>query len=352
MHSVQAMKDARVFVVGGAGFVGSNLVKKLLALGAGKVLVIDNLLSAQRENLPLEDERLVFVEGSAADPAVLKALEDEYDYGYHLACFHGNQNSMADPIADHDNNTLPTLMLCERIKDFKTLKKIVYSSAGCTVAKKTYEDAEATTEDAPVSLYLDSPYQFSKIFGEFYFNYYHGRYGVPVVKVRFQNVYGPGEVLGAGVWRGTPSTVWRNVTPTFIYRALKGMPLTVENKGIATRDFIYVDDIVAGLILAALNGEAAGVYNLASGVETSISDLANTIIALAGSGEIQFMPERPWDHSGKRFGSTEKSRKELGFQAEVPIREGLERTVKWTRENLSFIEQNMEKHKAHYRPQA
>ena len=110
---------------------------------------------------------------------------------------------MADPLADHENNTLTTLKLYERIKDFERIRKVVYASAGCTVAEKTFDDAEATSEDAPVSLYLDSPYQISKIIGEYYSNYYLARHGLPAVKARFQNVYGPGEVLGAGRWRGT-----------------------------------------------------------------------------------------------------------------------------------------------------
>ena len=97
---------------------------------------------------------------------------------------------------------------------------------------------------------LDSPYQISKVVGKFYAVYYHGRHDLPTVRARFQNVYGPGEILGAGRWRGTPATVWRNVTPAFVYRALKGMPLQLENEGLATRDFIYVGDIVDGLLAA------------------------------------------------------------------------------------------------------
>ena len=158
---------------------------------------------------------------------------------------------MADPLADHENNTLTTLKLFEALKDHERLKRVVYASAGCTVAEKTFDGAEATQEDAPVSLWLDSPYQISKIVGEYYSNYYFARHGLPVVKARFQNVYGPGEVLGAGRWRGTVNTVWRNVTPTFIYKALKHEALPVENGGIASRDFIYVDDMAAGLIACA-----------------------------------------------------------------------------------------------------
>ncbi len=337
--------DQKICVVGGAGFVGANLVKELLRQNAREVVVIDNLLSAEKENLP-EDSRVTFYEGSVTDDAILARLSDDLDYAFQLATYHGNQSSMADPIADHDNNTFTTLKFYERIKGFKRLKKVVYSSAGCTVAEKTFDTAHATDEDAPVSLYLDSPYQMSKIFGEFYSNYYFKAYELPVVKARFQNVYGPGEVLGAGRWRGTPATVWRNVTPTFIYQAIKSMALTVENGGVATRDFIYVDDIVAGLIACALKGTPGGVYNIASGKETSIKELAELINEIAGNKTPITDPgKRAWDRSGKRFGSTDKSKSELGFEAKTGIREGLEKTVAWTKDNLAFIETCMAKHR-------
>ena len=140
--------------------------------------------------------------------------------------------------------------------------------------------------------------------------------GVPTVKARFQNVYGPGEVLGAGRWRGTPHTIWRNVTPTFVYKALKGEALPVESGGVATRDFIYVDDIVAGLLACAQRGEPGGVYNLASGVETSILELAEVINELAGNATpIALSGARDWDRSGRRHGDPAKARAELDFEA-------------------------------------
>src|SRR5207248_10464216 len=122
----------------------------------------------------------------------------------------------------------------ERLRSIKSLRRVVYSSAGCTVAEKTFDKANATTEESPVSLWLDSPYQISKIIGEFYSNYYFKQCGLPVVKARFQNVYGPREILGAGQWRGTSATVWRNVIPSFVYRAIKQMPLRVDNGGVAS----------------------------------------------------------------------------------------------------------------------
>lgn len=342
---MSGFQDVHVLVSGGAGFVGSNLVRRLLEAGAARVHVVDNLLSSERANLP-EDARVVLSEASIAGEELLAGLSDSYDYVFHLATYHGNQSSIHDPLGDHANNTLTTLRLYERLKDFSRPWRIVYSGAGCAVAEKTFGEATATEETDCVNLMMDSPYSMSKIFGEFYSVYYHNRHKLPVVRARFQNVYGPGEVLGAGQWRGTPATVWRNVVPTFVYKALKGEPLPVENGGIATRDFIYVADIVEGLLALALRGEPGDVYNIATGEETSILELAERINALTGNAAgIALKPARDWDHSGKRFGSTAKAREKCGFTAKVPLVEGLARTVAWTRENLPRIEACIAKHR-------
>lgn len=332
------MTNQSILVTGGAGFVGSRLVRHLLELGAGPVVIVDNLLSSERINVP-EDQRVTLLEQSAADDALLSSLGDEFDYVFHLSTFHGNQNSIADPLADHANNTLPTLKLFERLRHFTRIKKVVYSGAGCALAEKTFDAAHATEESDLVSLHHnDSPYSMSKIFGEFYSAYYFKQFKLPVVRARFQNVYGPGEFLGAGKWRGTPATVWRNVTPTFIYKALDGQRLPLENEGIATRDFIYVEDVARGLVACAVSGRAGEAYNIASGVETSIRELATRIIELTGNtAGLELLPRRSWDHSGKRFGSTRKSERELGWTARVPLDEGLSRTVAWTRANFDTI---------------
>jgi nucleoside-diphosphate-sugar epimerase len=333
------LNDASLLVVGGAGFVGSNLVRAALDARANRIVVVDNLLSSERENLP-DDARVELIEGSIADDAVLDQLSDEFDYVFHLATYHGNQSSIADPLADHENNLITTLKLFERLKSFTRVRKVVYSASGCTLAPhEVYDGAEPTTEDGPVPLDLDSPYQISKVVGEFYSVYYHRQHGLPTVRARFQNVYGPGEVLGAGRWRGTPATVWRNVTPTFVYRALKGLPLVLDNGGVASRDFIFVEDIVHGLIACASSGAPGDVYNLASGAETTIRRLAELIRELSGSSSaLELGPRRPWDHSVLRFGSTEKARRDLGFAAEVALEDGLRRTIDWTRDNIELIE--------------
>jgi len=331
-------------VVGGAGFVGGNLVREQLARGADRVVVVDNFLSSELENVP-EDPRVELREGSIADDAILGGIDDEFEHVFHLATYHGNQSSIADPLADHEHNLITTLKLFEHVKDFTRLRKLVYAASGCTLAPHTYGEAEAVEEDGPVPLDLDSPYQISKVVGEFYAVYYHRMHGLPTVRARFQNVYGPGEILGAGRWRGTPATVWRNVTPTFVYRALKGLPLQLDNEGRASRDFIYVGDIVEGLLACAEKGEPGDVYNLASGAETSIRELAEKILELSGSSaELELGPAREWDRSGHRFGSPEKARRKLGFEARVGLDEGLRETIEWMRANMELIDRCVQRH--------
>jgi nucleoside-diphosphate-sugar epimerase len=341
---VEAFCGQTILVVGGAGFVGSNLVRMLLLAAPQEIVIIDNLLSAEAANVP-DVPAVTFIQDSITSASLLDRLTDDFDYIFHLATYHGNQSSIHNPLQDHANNTLTTLMLYEKIKGFRRPKKVVYSSAGCTVAAKTFDEVEATTEDAPVSLYHDSPYQISKIIGELYSNYYFTQYRLPVVKARFQNVYGPGEILGAGAWRGTPATIWRNVVPTFVYKALHGLPLPVENRGMATRDFIYIDDICRGLVACALRGQPGEVYNLASGRAVAILELAQLLNQMtANPAGIDYVPQRAWDHAGKRFGSTVKAKNDLDFEASVGLHEGLAATVAWTRENLALIQRCIDKH--------
>lgn len=339
------MKNKKILIVGGAGFVGSNLCHHLLADHDPKeIWIVDNLLSSDISNVPL-DQRVRFIFGSIADDRILRQLPNDLEIVFHLACYHGNQSSIADPIADHDNNTLTTLKLFEHLHRFSKLEKVVYAAAGCAVAEKTFDDAKPTPEDAPVSLFHDSPYSISKLVGEMYGNYYWQRYKLPFVKARFQNVYGPREILGAGRWRGTVHTVWRNVVPTFIWKSLHGEALPLDNGGNASRDFIFVEDMARGLEACAEIGQPGEAYNLASGVETSIGDLAHMINAITGNKTpVDMRPARDWDRSGKRFGSTEKSKEKLRFIASVGIEEGLKRTVDWTISNMNTIKESMLSH--------
>lgn len=346
----ETFSGKNVLVVGGAGFVGSNLVRQILAQEPRKLTIVDNFLSADPVNVP-NHKAVKLVSGPITNERILRELDEDLDYAYHLACFHGNQSSIHDPLMDHENNNFTSLRLFERLKDIKTLKKVVYSAAGCAVAAKTFDGASATTEDAPVSLFHDSPYSISKLVGEMYGNYYFTRNGMPFVKARFQNVYGPGEILGAGRWRGTPATVWRNVTPTFVWKSLHGEALPVENGGVASRDFIFVEDMARGLMACGLRGEPGEIYNLGSGAEVTIRQLAERINEATGNKTpIAMTPARDWDRSGQRFAAIDKAREKLGFVAQVKHEDGVRRTVEWTRANRDTILRCMMQH-AHFVPQ-
>lgn len=348
----EAFRGARVLVVGGAGFVGSNLVAALLGFQPALVTIVDNLLSADGSNIP-EHQGIAFELGSIADDRVLARLPRTFDYVFHLACYHGNQSSIADPFADHENNTITSLKLFHWLSEGPAPKKVVYAAAGCSVAAKTWGEPAATSEDAPITLFHDSPYSMSKLIGELYGNYFFRRSGLPFVRARFQNVYGPREILGAGRWRGTPHTVWRNVTPTFIWKSLAGEALPLENAGLASRDFIFVEDLVEGLLRCALSGTPGEAYNLASGVETSIRTLAETINRLTENATpVALKPARDWDNSGRRYGDPAKSEAALGFVAATPIEQGLRRTIDWTRANRDLIARCMAQHEPFLRQRA
>ena len=213
-------------------------------------------------------------------------------------------------------------------------------------ARSDWRIADLMRPDQPVSLYHDSPYSISKIIGELYGNYYFQRHGLPFVKARFSNVYGPREILGAGQWRGTVHTVWRNVIPSFIWRSLHGEALPLDNGGNASRDFIFVEDMARGLMACGLRGAPGEVYNLATGTETTILELAKLINENTGNTvPPDLRPAREWDHSGKRFASIEKASLALDFRAENDIREGLRRTVEWTVANRELIAGCMARHR-------
>ena len=344
------MNNSKVLITGGAGFVGSNLAHYLFDnYDLKELIIVDNLISSEMVNVP-KGENINFIYGSIADDMILSLLPDDINYVFHLSCYHGNQSSIANPIEDHKNNNFTSLKLFNKISKLNSLQKVVYAAAGCAVAEKKYGQVGATSEDAPVSLFHDSPYSISKLVGEMYGNFYFQHNQLPFVKARFQNIYGPREILGAGVWRGTMHTVWRNVIPTFIWKTLKNEEITLFAEGLASRDFLFVEDVVKGLIACALRGEPGEAYNLASGVETTIKALAEMIIHITGSkSNIKLMPKRKWDNSGNRFGDPTKSKEKLGFIAREDISGGLEKTIDWTLQNRNLIQQSIERHNYYFK---
>ena len=309
-------------VIGGAGAIGSCLVRRLLARDAEQLAVIDDLSSGYDWLLP-SDVRVRFTKSDVCRLFDLRLVVDR-PLIFHLAAFFANQNSVDHPREDLHTNGLGTLTALMWAAEHGA-QRFVYASAGCSIAGHGVDTP--IREDMPVSLTLDTPYQITKALGEFYCNYFDAR--VPTVRCRFFNSYGPGEVPGA----------YRNVIPNFIWRALHGEPLIVTGTGEETRDFIYVEDLVSGLLASSeVPGACGHAFNLGTGVQTRIIDLAEMIIkACRSTSLIQFAPRRPWDRSTHREADIGKARATLGFSPVVSVREGIERTVDWFRENRQRI---------------
>lgn len=323
-----AYKGKKILVTGGAGAIGSNLTRTLAELGAEKVIVFDDLSSAERWSVP-SLPNVLFVEGDVLDEVKLKRVFfEEPEYIFHLAAFFANQNSVDHPERDLMVNGMGTLRLLEYATLSKAkVKRFVYASSGCSIYGSS---APLPLKEEFMSLHLSSPYQITKMLGELYCNFFLHHYGVPVVKTRFFNSYGPGEVPGQ----------YRNVIPNFIYWAMKGKPLPITGTGKETRDFTYVMDIVDGLLRSGVYENIIGEeYNLASEVETNIKGLAEMINKIVGNpAGINFTERRKWDTKSRLLASVDKARKLIGYDPKTNFDEGLKNTIKWFKDNWDNIE--------------
>jgi nucleoside-diphosphate-sugar epimerase len=321
----QSYAGITILVTGGAGAIGSNLTRALGKLGAKLVIVLDDLSSASRWNVPALSN-VLFVEGSILDEVELKRVFSEGpEVVFHLAALFANQNSIDHPETDLLVNGLGTLKLLQ-YSQLTGVKRFVYASSGCSIYGS---DAPLPLTEEYMSLNLSTPYQITKMLGELYGNFFHHHYGLGVVKARFFNSYGPGEVPGQ----------YRNVIPNFIYWAMLGQPLPITGTGEETRDFTYVEDIVDGLLRAGHFEAAVGQeFNLASGVETRISDLAEMINAQVGNkGGIKFTEKRKWDTKSRLLASVERAQTLIGYRPRTQLVAGLANTIAWYRENWEVI---------------
>jgi UDP-glucose 4-epimerase len=322
---VKAYADQCVLVTGGAGAIGSNLCQALLRLGVKKAVVLDDLSSAERWSVP-EDPRVLFVHGSVLDERDLKRVFAERPWVvYHLAALFANQNSIDHPENDLMVNGLGTLKVLQ-YAHLTGVERVVYASSGCSV----YGKSPLPLREDFLSMDLDTPYQITKMVGELYCNFFANFYGLQIVRTRFFNSYGPGEIPGR----------YRNVIPNFIYWALRGEALPITGTGRETRDWTYVGDIVDGLLRAGTMKEAVGeAINLASGTETRVMDLARWINEEAGNpAGVRHIERRRWDTKDRLLASVDKAKSTLGWEPRTEFRDGLRRTVEWFRAHWTEIQ--------------
>jgi len=326
MDYIQYYKGKIVLVTGGAGAIGSNLTRALAKAGAKMVIVLDNLSAGYKWNVP-SLPNVMFVEGDITNDTDLKRVFNEKpEIVFHLAAFFANQNSVDYPEKDLWVNGFGTLKLLEYSR-LTGVKRFIYASSGCSIYGSS---APLPLKEEFMSMNLSTPYQITKMLGELYCNFFYNHYGLPVVKTRFFNSYGPGEVPGQ----------YRNVIPNFIYWAMKGLPLPITGTGEETRDFTYVMDLVDGLLRAGYYEQAIGQeFNLASGKETRIIDLANMINeAVGNTAGVKYVSRRKWDTKTRLLASIEKAKKLVGYEPKTEFKEGLINTIQWFKENWDKIE--------------
>ena len=315
----------KILVTGGAGYIGSHLVDALMAQGH-QVYVVDDLSTGKIENIRhhLGNERFHFVNDSILNQALMERIIAQVDLIYHLAAVVGVKYVVEDPLRAILTNVRGTETVLELA--YKYWKKAIVASSSEIYGKST---AVPLTEDGdrvlgPTSVGRWS-YSASKAIDE-YFALAYAKRGLPVVIVRYFNSYGP---------RLDPKG-YGSVIAKFIGQALRGEPLTVYSDGQQTRCFTYVDDTVRGTILAATVREAEGeVFNIGSSRETTILELARLVKELVGSSsEIVHVPYvqaygPDFEETRRRVPDVSKAERILGFRAQVPLEEGLKKTIEW-----------------------
>jgi len=302
---------SHVLITGGCGFIGANLVRFLVDRTDWEIRVVDDLRAGKVEYLP--DGSADVPIGEVKESEVLEPALDGVDAVVHLASQTGVAPSVENPVADFEGNAVATFRVLDGCRR-RGVERFVFASSGAAVGEVVGPIHEEVVPK-PVS-----PYGASKLSGEAYARAFAASYGTQTVALRFSNVYGPF------------SPHKRNAVPNFIKRLLSGEPIVIYGDGSQTRDFIFVDDlcdaIQRSLLTEGIGGE---VFQVATGVETSVLDLASLLQDVMGSpGEILFEPRRP----GEVYKSSvdiSKIRSALGFDPRVDLTEGLARTADWYR---------------------
>ena len=256
----------RVFITGGAGFIGSHLIERLLAAG-NTVRVLDNLSTGKRENLPTHPQ-LEFVLGDIRDRDLVSESARGMDVIVHLAAVASVQASVDDPTGTHETNFDGTLHLLEAARKEK-IRRFLYASSAAVYGDNTR--IPLTEEETPNPL---SPYAADKLAGEYYLRFYHAKFGIGTTAFRFFNIFGP---------RQDPSSPYSGVISIFIERVSRGEPVTLFGDGRQTRDFVYVGDL-AGLLVRALTlPETVGqTINVGRGLQCSLLELLEALEKLIG----------------------------------------------------------------------
>jgi UDP-glucose 4-epimerase len=318
----EASHSARVLVTGGAGFIGANLVRLLLRHG-WSVIVLDNFSSGRREyldGLPVQ-----VVEGDILDRDLVTELVPSCNSVIHLAAQTGVPGSLANPRRDCELNVVGTLNVLEACRLSKTeggreSPRFIFASSNAPLGR---QNPPATEEKAPLPI---SPYGASKMAGEAYCLAYHGSWGIETIVLRFGNVYGPFSLHK------------NSVVAKFAKDILCQERISVNGDGRQTRDFIYVGDLCSAILVALESDISGEVFQIATGIETSIQDLLLQFMKITGRKfNADFTPARPGDVM-KNYSEISKVKRMLDWEPRTPLDRGLLETWNWFQSSAEVLQ--------------
>jgi UDP-glucose 4-epimerase len=322
LYAVQDMSSL-CLVTGGAGFIGSSIVRALLARG-DRVRVIDNFFSGKRENLAEVAADVDLQEGDVRDESALAKALQGVEIVFHEAAIPSVPRSIADPITSHDANATATLKVLHGAKK-AGVRRVVYAASSSAYGDTPTLPKIETMTPAPLS-----PYAAQKLAGEHYMSVFATAYGLETVSLRYFNVFGP---------RQDPKSEYAAVIPRFVTAALAGQGVTIYGDGTQSRDFCFIDNTVAANLLAASApaDKASGrVVNVACGLATTLNDVVGLLGDILGKKiDVKYEPGRVGDvkHS---LADISEARARIGYEASVSFLDGLKRTVQWYANNAKF----------------
>ncbi|MBP7089011.1 MAG: SDR family oxidoreductase [Candidatus Omnitrophica bacterium] len=308
------LKDKKVLVTGGAGFIGSHVVDRLLNLGA-KVIVLDNLITGKLENIESNLNRLKFIQKDLTDDKALEKALEGVEFISHQAALRSVPKSMEEPLEYHQINASGTLNLFKKAKE-KGVKRIVFASSSSVYGERVNFPEREDERLEPIS-----PYAVTKLIGEYYGNIFSKSYNLEVVSLRYFNVFGPRQSL---------ENEYAVVIPKFITCFINNEKPPVYGDGNQERDFIYIDNVVEANIQALTKENISGeVFNIASSSPQSVNDLIDNLREIFSKDiEANYLEARPGDVR-KTYADITKAKKLLDWQPKIDFYSGLKITANW-----------------------